>query len=88
MQANNHKDAGYVNFLKTQSLLEYLKSLNIDNITDLYPMIYSVGAALHPDDIDNFAKFINKIYEAGYFKSAEDHKKALEAHGLSTVFKS
>jgi hypothetical protein len=88
MQLNNNKDAGYVNFLKTQSLLDYLKGLNIENIAELYPMIYNICVALQPDDIDNFAKFINKIYESGYYKSVEDHKKALEAHGLSAVFKS
>lgn len=87
MHANSNRDVGYVNFLKTQSLLDYLKGLNIENVAELYPMIYNICVALHPDDIDAFAKFINKIYESGYYKSALDHQKALEAHGLSAVFK-
>jgi hypothetical protein len=85
MSATEH-EIGYANFIKTQGFLDFLKKFEIDDISKLYPIIYKVCSKLDSqEDLENLAKFLNKIYEKGYYKSVADHKAALKAHGLSTA---
>jgi hypothetical protein len=78
-------DLGYINFLKTQTLVEYLKNLQINQLDTMFPLIYKICSNLQTnEEIDKLAQFVNKVYESGYYKSVEDHKKALEVHGLNT----
>lgn len=84
---STENDIGYANFIKTQGFLDFLKKFDIDDISNLYPIIYKICSKLDSqDDLENLAKFLNKIYEKGYYKSVADHKAALKAHGLSTAF--
>lgn len=36
-------------------------------------------------DVDQFGKMVSAIYEAAYLKAVEDHKAALEKHGLKAT---
>lgn len=81
-------DAGYANFIKSQGVLDYLKKFDLENLPDFYPIIYKVCSNLKSqEELEMLAKFLNKIYEKGYYKSVVDHKAALKAHGLSTDIK-
>jgi hypothetical protein len=79
------QDPGYANFLKTHGLIAHISKLDIPDVNEFLPVIYKVCSTISStDELENFAKFLNKIYESGYYKSAEDHKKALAAMGLNT----
>lgn len=83
---NQPIDAGYANFLKTQGLLNFLQNYNIETLQEYNIILYKLCSALYTqEEIDLFAKFLTVIYQQGYYKSVEDHKKALEVHGLNSV---
>jgi hypothetical protein len=77
--------AGYSNFIKAQGFLDYLKKFELNDQSEFYPIIYKICSHLNSkEELEELAKFLNKIYEKGYYKSVADHKAALKAHGLST----
>ncbi len=79
------QDQSYVNFLKTHGLVSYLSKWGFSDTDLALPLIYKICSGLSSaDELEIFAQFLNKIYEKGYFKSVEDHKKALAAMGLTT----
>ena len=86
MDPNTPIDAGYANFIKIQGFINFLKNYKIENVEKYYPILYKLSGCMNAqEDVDLFAEFLNFLYEKGYQKSVEDHKIALESHGLSTV---
>jgi len=82
---NMLQDPGYANFLKTHGLIEHISKLQVADVNEFMPVIYKLCSTIsNTDELESFARFLNKIYETGYYKSVEDHKKALSSMGLST----
>jgi hypothetical protein len=80
------KDTGYLNFVKTKGSLEYIEKFNIDK-NQYSELIYKLCTSLSTQkDVDDFFKFLTALYSAGYQKSAEDHRTALEKHGIKFNF--
>jgi hypothetical protein len=78
-------DEGYVNFMKAQVVIDALKRLYADDMSEFYELLYAVSKCLQEQqDIELFVKFCTKIFNSGYHKSVIDHKAALEKQGLTT----
>lgn len=78
-------DEGYLNFMKAQVVIDALKRLYTDDLSEFYELLYVVSKCLpEQKDIELFVKFCTKLYNNGYFKSVNDHKVALEKQGLTT----
>jgi len=76
-------DAGYANFLKTQVVLESIKTMCKEDIQEYYPCLYSICSHLNDqNDLELFVKLCAKLYQLGYYKSVNDHKEALQKQGL------
>lgn len=77
-------DSGYANFIKAQSVIESIRPLFNEDMKDFYPIIFKLCTNLMTEeDIQMTVKFLSKLYQNGYLKSVEDHRKVLEQQGLT-----
>jgi hypothetical protein len=77
-------DEGYTNFMKSQIIIENLKKVYNEDLTEFYELIYGISKCLQEQkDLELFVRFCTKMYNTGYYKSVEDHKVALQKQGLT-----
>jgi len=86
MQPQDSIDPAYISFAKTQSILDFLKPYNIENLQEFYQVLFKLATNLSTqEEMDSFAKLLVHIYQKGYYRSVQDHQTALEKHGLRAI---
>ena len=79
----------YSAHVKSQAIMDYLNQLIPEKAKLFDPLVYKLCYFLsNENEIVAFTSFINTLYEAGFYKSAEAHKDALKKLGLTAVFSS
>lgn len=77
----------YAAHVKSQAIMGHIKKLIPEKANLFDPLIYKISYFLSNDnEVVAFTSLINAMYEAGFYKSAEAHKDALNKLGLTTVF--
>lgn len=76
----------YVHFMITQALVESLKNLLGDSAKNYMGIVYKMCMGINNQtELEALSGFLGKIFEAGYMKSVENHKQALERMGFQSV---
>lgn len=76
----------YVHFMITQALVESLKSLLGDSAKNYLGIVYKMCMGIsNQNELEALSGFLGKVYEAGYMKSVENHRQALEKMGFQSV---
>jgi hypothetical protein len=76
----------YVHFMITQALTESLKGLLGDSSKNYMGVVYKICLGIaNQQELEAVSHFLGKIYEAGYMKSVDNHRQALEQMGFKSV---
>lgn len=82
-----NEEQGYAHFVRTQAVIRALFNLNNFQSDEFHLLFYKITNVLSTDiEIQQFINLLGKLYEAGYTKSAIDHKAALKEIGFVTDF--
>lgn len=76
---------GYTQFVKTQVILESIKNIGLQDLSKYQLLLYKIATCIDTEDeLKNFIEFCTRMFQAGYYKSAFDHKEALQKIGYTT----
>jgi hypothetical protein len=82
----NQQTNQYVHFMITQALVESLKGLLGDSAKNYMAVVYKICLGVSTQqELEAVTHFLGKIYEAGYMKSVDNHRQALEQMGFQSV---
>lgn len=76
----------YVHFMITQALVESLKNLMGDSAKNYLGIVYKMCIGIgSQNELEALSNFLGKVYEAGYMRSVDNHRQALEKMGFQSV---
>jgi hypothetical protein len=73
----------YGTFVKSQALVDYLRTIMPEKISTYYPLVYKLGHVLNNEnEVNAMLTLLADIYQLGFYKSVQAHKDALDKLGL------